>query len=192
MNRILSRLLFRKSQGSVKEIRRFMAASGLIIAIVAAACFLWLRLQSATPHAWVGLNRPLPSLIVDSSGVTVDLREFAAGARRIIVFYSPACHTCREVLPALHPFPPNLRLLMVNVSSDPNNPETSSFPSAALFHDRWHAFPRSVASVMLPTFLFVDSSGILRDGLIGKHDRKFVQQKVKEFAIQSSCGSRQP
>jgi hypothetical protein len=58
-------------------------------------------------------------------------------------------------------------------------------PDAAILHDRWNALSRAFTTIALPIFLFVDGNGILRDGLVGRHDRFFVQQKLKEFAMQS-------
>jgi hypothetical protein len=184
MKRKSSGLQFKESRGTVKGMRRFIAALGLAAAIIAAGYFLWIRLQSASPQSQVRINRPLPPLVVASAGAAVDLRTFAAGARRVIVFYSPSCHICKEVLPALQPFPSNLQLIMVRESSDPNDLDVSGFPAAALFHDRWHVLSRAFTAVALPTFLFVDGSGVLRDGLVGRHERLFIQRKLKEFAIQ--------
>jgi len=184
MGKKLSGLLFKEPRGNAGNLRRLAAVLGLAAAFVAAGYVLWLRLQSANPHSLVRLNRPLPPLVVDASGAAVDLRAFAAGARRVIVFYSPSCHICKEVLPALQPFPGNLRLIMVRESSEGNAPEVSGLPAAALFQDRWHVLSRSFSDVALPTFLFVDGSGVLRDGFIGRHERFFIRQKLKEFAIQ--------
>jgi hypothetical protein len=176
-------LQFKELRGTVKGRRRFKAALGLAAAIVAAGYFLWIHLQSANPQSRARMDQPLPSLVVASANATVDLRAFAAGARRVIVFYSPSCHICKEVLPALQPFPSNLRLIMVTESSDPNGPDISGLPVTALFQDRWHVLSNAFTGVALPTFLFVDGSGVLRDGLVGRHDRIFIQQKLKEFAI---------
>jgi hypothetical protein len=184
MKRKSSGYQFKESRGTVTVMRRLIAAFGLAAAIIAAGYFLWIRLQSANPQSQVRMNRPLPPLIVSSAGSAVDLRAFAAGARRVIVFYSPACHICKEALPALQPFPSNLQLIMVRESSDSNDQDISGFPSAALFHDRWHVLSRAFSTVALPTFLFVDGSGVLRDGLVGRHERLIIQQKLKEFAIQ--------
>jgi len=184
MKRKSSELQFKESKGTIKGMRRFIAALGLAAAVVAAGYFLWIRLQSANPQSQVRMNRPLPPRVVASADAAVDLRTFAAGARRVIVFYSPACHICKEVLPALQPFPSNLQLIMVRESSDLNGLDISGFPDAALFHDRWHVLSRAFTAVALPTFLFVDGSGVLRDGLVGRHERIFIQQKLKEFAVQ--------
>jgi thiol-disulfide isomerase/thioredoxin len=193
MNKALSGLQLQESRGGVKRMRRAIAAAGLAIACVVAGSLIWARLQSANPQSQVRRDRPLPPLVVDSAGAAVDLSTFASGAGRVIVFYSPSCSVCKEVLPALQPFPANLRLIMVKETSDPDDLDLSSLPAAALFQDRWHVLSRAFAAVALPTLLFVDDGGVLRDGLVGRHERIFVQQKLKEFAIQS-CGraSRQP
>jgi hypothetical protein len=172
------------SKSTARGMRRFLTASGLAAAIAVAGTFLWIRSQSADPHSQVRRNQPLPPLMVASSGTAVDLRTFAAGARRVIVFYSPSCRRCQELLPSLRPFPSSLRLIMVNVSSDLNDPDISGLRPAALFHDRWHVLSRAFTAVSLPVLLFVDGGGVLRDGLVGRHERFFIQKKLKEFAIQ--------
>jgi hypothetical protein len=184
MRRALSGLQFKEVRGAVRGWRRILAALGLAAAMVAAGYFLWIRVQSTSPQSRARINRPLPPLVVASAGAEVDLRAFAAGARRVIVFYSPACHICKEVLPSLQPFPSNLRLIMVTESSDPNDPDIAGLPATALFYDRWRVLSRVFSAAALPTFLFVDGSGVLRGGLVGRHERLFVQQKLKEFAIQ--------
>jgi hypothetical protein len=184
MKRELSGHRFEDSRRTVTGTRRFIAALALAGAMIAAGYFLWIRLQSASPQLQVRVDRPLPPLVVASADAAVDLRAFAAGARRVIVFYSPSCRICKEVLPALQPFPSNLRLIMVKESSDPNDTDISGLPVTALFHDRWHVLSRAFTAVALPTFLFVDSGGVLRDGLVGRHEKIFIQQKLKEFAIQ--------
>ena len=163
--------------------RRAIAVLCLVLGISAAVCLMWIHSDPAGPYSLARLDQPLPSLVVDASGVKVDLKKFAEGVRCIIVFYSPSCRICREVLPALRPFPPALRLIMVNEAPDQEGSEISGFPNAALFHDRWRALSRSFAAAALPTILFVDEDGILRDGLAGSHGREFVQQKLKEFAV---------
>jgi thiol-disulfide isomerase/thioredoxin len=164
--------------------RRFSAALCLVIGTgVAVYLAKWIHFASADPQSLARLDQPLPPLVVDASGVDVDLRKFAAGIRCVIVFYSPSCHVCREILPALQPFPASLRLIMVNESTEPEDPKVTGFPGAALFHDRWRVLSRSFAMPTLPTIIFMDEEGILRDGLVGSHERRFVQQKLKEFAI---------
>jgi hypothetical protein len=188
MKIVFSKLLSGESSKSVKGMQRFMAALGLAVAMIAAGYFLWICLQAANANSLARIDRALPSLKVDSLGGAVDLRAVAAGAQRVIVFYSPSCPTCKEVLPGLLPFPPDLRLIMVNESSESNGPEISSLPATALLRDRWHALSHAFTVASLPTLLFVDGNGILRDGLIGRHERLFIQKKLKEFA--KPTGSR--
>jgi hypothetical protein len=178
------RIRFKGLKGAAKGKRRWIAALGLAAAIVAVGYFLWVRTQSANPDSLVRIDRPLPPFVVASSDAAVDLRTFAAGDRRVIVFYSPSCSVCKEVLPALHPFPSNLRLILVKESLDPNDSDISSLPAAALFHDRWRVLSRALTAASLPTLLFVDGRGVLRDGLVGRHERFMIQRKLKEFAVQ--------
>jgi hypothetical protein len=188
MRRKTSGLIFEESEKPFTRVRRAMAALGLAAAIVAAGYLLWIRSQSASADSLARIDRPLPPIVVDSAGHAVDLRTVGAGARRIIVFYSPSCRACREVLSALQPFPADLRLIMVNESSNSQDEEISGLPAADRFHDRGHALSRAFTTIALPTVLFVDGDGVLRDGLVGRHEQPFIQKRLKEFAIQS--GSR--
>ncbi len=166
-----------------------MAAIGLAVTLLAVGYFLWIRSQSTSSLARI--NHPLPPLVVASSGDAVDLRVIAAGARRVIVFYSPFCQACKEVLPCLQPFPPDLRLILVNETSDPEEPEIAGLPATARLHDRWHALSHAFTVAVLPTVLFVDASGILRDGLIGRHKRVVVQEKLREFSLDMDSNASQ-
>ena len=161
--------------------RRIASAFCLFLGLSVA---VWLRIHfgSAGSQTAARLGEPMPSLTVDDSGAEVDLREFAAGTRSVIVFYSPTCSACRETLPALQPFPATLSLIMVNESRARENPEPPGIPNAAFFYDRWSVLPRSFAIARLPTIIFVDENGILRDGLVGVHVRELVQEKLKGFA----------
>jgi thiol-disulfide isomerase/thioredoxin len=168
------------------EARRRLVA-GLCLALVAVAGG-FLRIQSeyasAGTNSLARIGYPLPSLTVENSDGVVDLNTFVSGTRSIIVFYSPSCKTCKRVLPALRPFPDMLRLILINVSPHEGNPELPVFGGAARFYDRRKILSRSFAAAGLPTILFVDEAGILRDGIVGLYGRGFVQRKLKDFAKQ--------
>jgi hypothetical protein len=182
--------LFKKWNGcsfaSGRLWRRIAAGSLLTIGITAAA-FLKIRFYdgSADPQSLACIDQPLPSLIVEASGTAVDIKKIVAGARCIIVFYSPSCRICREVLPTLQPFPDSLRLILINESVDHEDSTLSGFPNAIHFHDRWGVISHSFAIAVLPTILFVDESGILRDAIIGSRGKDSVHKKLKEFAVRS-------
>jgi thioredoxin-related protein len=162
--------------------QRIWAALCLGIGIVAVGCFLQVQIQSSTPKNRVLLNQPLPSMIVEAAGVNTDLKSFVRGLRCLIVFHSPSCQICREMLPALRPFPPELRLILVNESRDRESSEASNFPGAAVFQDRHRILSHSFGATSLPIMLFVDENGVLRNGLTGGHTRNFVQEQLKLFA----------
>jgi len=162
--------------------RRIWAALCLGIAAVAIGYFLQARFQSTNPKNQARLNQPLPSMIVEAAGSPIDLKHFVQGLRCVIVFHSPTCGICKEMLPALRPFPPELRLILVNESENREGSEISVFPGAASFHDRHHILSRSFGIASLPIMLFVDEAGVLRNGLAGRHRRDFVQEQLKNFA----------
>jgi hypothetical protein len=169
-----------------KYLRRIAAALCLIAAIVAA---IFLRIQlapgSVDTKLLARIGHPLPALIVEGSEGVADLGKLAPGTRSIIVFYSPSCKTCERVLPALQPFPSLLRLILVNESPDEGSEAWSGFPDAVHFYDRQKILSRLFAAPALPTILFVDESGILRDGIVGFYQRAYVQRKLQDFAIHS-------
>jgi hypothetical protein len=180
--------LFKKWHGrssASERLWRRIAAGSLLAIGIAAAAFLKIQLPdgSADPQSLACIDQPLPSLIVEASGTAVDLKKIVAGAPCVIVFYSPSCRICREVLPTLQPFPDSLRLILINESADHEDSILSGFPNATHFHDRWGVISRSFAIAVLPTILFVDENGILRDAIIGSHGQDFAHKKLKEFAI---------
>jgi thiol-disulfide isomerase/thioredoxin len=170
-----------------KSPRRIFAALCLAASAIAVV-FLIFQLEpgSANGNLLARMDHSLPSLAVEDSKGAVDLKTFVSGTRSVIVFYSPSCETCKKVLPALQPFPDTLRLILVNESPDAGAPELSQFHSAAQFCDRRGILSRSFAAAALPTILFVDEAGILRDGIFGFYGREFVQRKLKNFAVHSN------
>jgi hypothetical protein len=166
---------------AVPLLRRLAAASCLVIGIGGAA-YMKLHFGPADLRSIARLGEPLPSLTVDASGISADLRRLSAGRKTIIVFYSPTCRICKETLPALQPFPATLQLIMVSESSAGGDPEALRFPGAATYFDRWGILKHSFAIAALPTILFVDERGILRDGMVGFYPRERVQRKLIEFA----------
>ncbi len=169
-----------------KSKRRIYAALCLAAAAVAA---VFLRIPLAPGFADTKLlariGHPLPELIVENSEGAVDLGKLVSGTRSVIVFYSPSCKTCERALPALRPFPDTLRLILVNESPGEGDEELSGFQGAARFYDRQKTLSRLFVAPTLPTILFIDESGILRDGIVGYYQRAFVQQKLENFAIHS-------
>ncbi len=161
--------------------RRIAAAVCLLIGIGGAAQFKF-HFRAAGPNSIVRLGQPLPPLPVDNSGAEFDLRQIVTGCKSVIVFYSPACRICTEELPALQPFPEALRLVMVSESNAQGQRDSLLFPAAVSFYDRWGILTRSFAIAALPTILFVDERGILREALVGTHRRELVQTKLREFA----------
>jgi len=155
------------------------------LAVAGYTRLFWVRTHFPSPGSVARLNRELPSLpVVDASGRIVDISKATLGGKSIVVFYSASCHACELVLPELQPFPPTLRLLLVNEGAGLSSSSRykTGFEKALHFCDRNGVRSRSFPMSGLPTILFVDERGVLRDGLVGKHSREIVQRKLKAFA----------
>lgn len=171
----------------MKAKRRVVSGLCLLTGVVLAgyARFFWVRGHAPTPSSIARLGKALPPLpVVDISGRLVDVGKASLGSKSIIAFYSASCHVCQVVLPELQPFPPALRLLLVNeeAGNSSETPNTLGLEKALQFHDRDRVLFRSFPMSGLPTILFVDERSVLRDGLAGEHARGLVQKKLKEFA----------
>jgi hypothetical protein len=165
--------------------RRIRAALCLAAGIAGLIVFIQFFARSANLRSVVRLDQPIPSLMVEDSGVPKDLKKHIKGKRCVLVFYSPSCRICRDVVPYLHPIPKDLRLILINESSNQEQALTTQFPGADRFQDPHRVLTQSFATLSLPSILFVDENGILRDGLAGRHQRNFIQQKLKDFAARS-------
>lgn len=166
--------------------RRATAATCLLLGL-AVVIGLAIRIRADAPHqnSIARIGRVLPSLpVVDGSGRVVDLSKVASGRKTIIVFYSPDCQVCEGELPELRPFPPGLGLFIVNEEDRSSSEKFNSLGLKynAMFYDRDRVLNRSFPLAGLPTILFVDERGVLRNGLVGAHEKDLVQQKLKEFA----------
>ena len=166
--------------------RRITAGICLAVGLSAAVLAeIWLHPRSPAPHLLARIDGPLPSVKVEASGMAVDVGRFASGARAVIVFYSPSCRICREVLPALKALsssPLLIRLIMIRESGALSDSEISEFRDADFFYDRWGALRRLFAIPTLPAVLLVDERGIIRDGFVGFHERDWILEKLTEFA----------
>lgn len=137
------------------------------------------------PDIFASSGKVLPPLpVVDGSGQVVDASETVLGKRSVIVFYSPSCNTCKDELPKLQPFPPALALILVNEGADASSspPPIAGLRYDAVFYNRDGVLNTSFRLGGLPTILFVDEQGILRDGMVGSQEQEVVQKKLNEFA----------
>ncbi len=166
----------------VPLLRRVKAALFLFVGSGIVLSFkLWAPFGLGDSRTPARIGQPLPHLRVELSGTAVDLRDVTSGRRSVIVFYSPSCQSCRAELPSLRPFPESLLLVMVSESNSAKN--EGLVPDAALLCcDRWGVLPRSFAAAALPTIVFVDENGTLRDGLLGLHEPGLLQRRLREFA----------
>lgn len=158
-------------------------AAGFCLALVISAAVMVAILVNhgiADQQSLARINGPLPPLMVDSSGVSVNLNQFTAKRRCVVVFYSPSCGVCREVLPALKPFPPTLQLIMISESNQGS--QLSGFHEDAFYYDRWGSLSRFFTVPTLPVILLVDEGGIIREGLVGSHKKDWIRQKLNLFA----------
>jgi len=169
----------------MKARRRVVSGLCLLTAMALAgyARFFWARAHAPTPGSIARLGKVLPPLLVaDASGGLVDVGKASLGSKSIIAFYSASCHVCQVVLPELQPFPSTLRLLLVNEETGNSSQPPYGFEKALQFHDLNHVLSRSFPMSGIPTILFVDEQGVLRDGMVGEHARGLVQEKLREFA----------
>ena len=170
---------------AVKPKRRILSGVCLSAAILLAgyARVNWVRTHASSPALVARLGAALPPLVVtDASGGLVDVGKAFLGGKSIIVFYSASCYVCQAVLPELRPFPGSLRLVLVNEETGKPSRAPEGFESALQFRDSNHVLSRSFPMSGVPTILFVDEQGVLRDGLVGEHARGLLQRKLKEFA----------
>ena len=185
----MSRKIYRSTDDNkpapISRSRRIRAACCLAGGIAVFIIFIHFFARSTTPSSLARLDQPIPSLIMEKSRVPLDLKKHIAGKRCVLAFYSPACRICREVVPYLHPMPEGLQLILINESSNQEKSLTAQFPGADQLQDPHRVFTQSFATLSLPTILFVDENGILRDGLAGRHQRDFIQKKLKQFAVYS-------
>jgi hypothetical protein len=169
-------------------VRRRAVLGLVILAALAVGAFArtyWMRRYAPAFGTVAQLGKKLPALpVVDEEGRTADLRELVKGTRSIAVFYSATCQVCQLTLPQMLPFPSNLRLIMVNEDAEAPliHAGMFGFDNPLMFYDREHVLSRSFPMCGVPTILFIDEQGILRDGLIGQHAQKAVQNKLQEFA----------
>jgi hypothetical protein len=167
--------------------RRFLSGLLLIVGLVLAAYGKWQAARDFTPLAGgrAILGRQLPVFpVTDDSGKDVDLAAAVLGKRSIIAFYSASCSSCRRTLPELNPLPPNLNLVLVNeeAGSSVDIRTVPGFDKAWLFHDRSRVLARALPLAAIPTILFVDEAGILRDGLMGRQAPGSIRSKLARFA----------
>lgn len=155
------------------------------IALVGYARFFWASAYAPTAGSIAKLHRELPPLpVIDAAGKEVDLAKAARGAKSVIVFHSLSCPVCRTVLPELQPFPASLRLLLVtegalNPAADRNFAGTAG---ALQFSDPNRVLFRSFPMSSLPTVLFVDERGYLREAWVGARARGRLAGRLIEFA----------
>jgi len=173
------------SVSAVKTRKRVIAVSVLVAtALLAAALLVKVRSVAPRTDTRVVLGRPLPSLPVTSPlGSKVDLATIAAGKKRVIAFYSPSCDACQKELPELQPFPENLELVMVkDGSATASDAWTGAMGGGIRYTDNDRILNKAFTMPALPTLLFVDESGTVRDGLIGVHPPEITRGKLQKFA----------
>lgn len=160
--------------------RRLLAGAVLAAGIVAAGYLLQGEIRSAVRRPPVRLHKPLPPLVVDRDGTDVDLADLLRGERTVVVFHSPSCRVCREMMPALDPLPPGLRLVLVRSGKEEARAADGAPRGLDACWDRHGDFAR--AFVALPTLLFVDERGVLVSGITGRRSREFVRERLERFA----------
>ncbi|GEM_PF-1068720 len=160
--------------------RRLLAGSILAAGIIAAGYLLQGEIRSAVRRPPVRLDRPLPPLVVDRGGTDVEMADIIRGKRSVIVFHSPSCRVCREMMPALDPLPPGLRLVLVRSGKEEARAADGAPWGLDACWDRHGDFAR--AFVALPTLLFVDERGVLVSGITGRRSREFVRARLERFA----------
>jgi hypothetical protein len=174
-----------KTLRSILQDRGIGAALILILGIIGLVGILQLYAHLTTPHSLARLNQPIPSIMMENAGTYQNLKKYLEGTRCVLVFYSPACRICKEVVPYLYPLPKGLRLILINESSNKEDTLIAQFPKADRLQDPHRTLAQTFPTLSLPTILLIDERGILRDGLAGRHQRNFIQQKLNNFAVRS-------
>lgn len=169
--------------------RRYVALLVLVTAVAVLVGAGW-RLHGKVPlrTTTVSIGKPLPSIVVaDTAGKRVDLAaQMAGGSRSVVVFYSPSCEVCRQELPQIMPFPPQLQLILVREPGDAGPDPLATGTNGRRFADGDGALKRAFVMPVLPTVLLIDERGIVRDGLVGAHEGRFAQKRLIAFAQRSS------
>ena len=167
--------------------RRLVSGMCLLVGLALAgyAKFHGARVHVTRPNGIAKLQQKLPPLpLVDCAGRPVDLGKAALGRRSVVVFYSKTCHSCQEVLPELSPFPRSLGLIMVDEAEGEaqDRQYTAGLETALQLRDPNRVLVRSFPMSGMPTILFLNERGILREALVGTRARGRLQQKLIEFA----------
>ncbi len=161
----------------------------LLVAALALAGYAKFRAASfrQTGSRVARLNRELPPLpVIDSDGREVELGKVSRGSKSVIVFYSPSCPICRAVLPELRSFPGSLKLLLVREEAGERagSREAFSIANALHFIDSNRVLLRSFPMSAVPTVLFVDEAGFLREAWVGSRVRGHLAARISAFAHQ--------
>ncbi|HEV2719787.1 MAG TPA: redoxin domain-containing protein [Thermoanaerobaculia bacterium] len=170
---------------SQRKLRRSLSAL-VLLAVAAVTLAAGYKVRHKVPRrgSLVQIGQPLPSLVVfDRDGKRFDLSTMDEGKRRVIVFYSPTCEVCKQELPELTPFPSELTAIYVKESDAPSaDPFGVTGNAMDRLTDRESVLKRAFVMPGLPTMLFIDEHGIVRDGLVGAHAAGFAHKKLEQFA----------
>jgi len=167
------------------NLRRSLSALVLLVLATLTVGAAWkVRHKIPRRDSLVRVGQPLPSLVVfDRMGKAFDLSAMEPGKRRVVIFYSPSCDVCQKELPELSPFPPELTAIYVKEEKE-HAPVDDPFGMEATnrLTDRNDVLKRAFMIPGLPTVLFIDEHGIVRDGLVGAHATGSAHQKLEQFA----------
>ena len=177
--------------------KRLVAVLSLVILAALVGGVQW-KLHAVAPRrdSLAVVGKTLPHLpVVDFAGKTVDLSTLQPGKKKVIAFYSPTCEVCAKELPELQPFPSNLELIMVKEPNQKKQPPVDPFGLGSNglkpYEDRNGVLTRSFPMAGLPTLLFVDEHGVLRDGMVGAHPRSATQTRLQQFSRQNYPNSHE-
>lgn len=167
--------------------RRIISSVSLVAVVAAAGWirFSWVADRTPTQRTIAVLDRKLPWLpVTDESNARVDLSKLVEGRRSVIVFYSSACPACQSALSRLQPFPTRLRLILVAEGTGVMNgdPGVPGLRWALKLRDPESSFRRSFPMSPVPTILFVDEEGVLRETLVGESESGRLQIRLNSFA----------
>jgi thiol-disulfide isomerase/thioredoxin len=140
------------------------------------------RADVAPTVAAVGLRMPELEVLTEANVASTLSREVEPRAT-VVVFHSPECGVCELMLPALQPFPAQLRLLMVDVSGKTH--PVGTVPANGI--RRLSADKATVQRLFpfsgLPTIVFLDSAATIHSGLAGNQPKGKIQSSLKAFAL---------
>jgi thiol-disulfide isomerase/thioredoxin len=138
-----------------------------------------------SPHSWVG--KPAPELkMVDLDGEIHHISQLK-GKKILLDFWASWCPPCKKSIPDLIKLASsgNSDLVILGLS-DESSEKLTSFSKEAKINYPIVAYqgklPAPYGQVTgIPTLFIIDSKGIIQDVLVGYHELRIIQSRLKEM-----------